>query len=141
MGENMQKTVITFLILLSQLSFANVVTSNDKENKCTLYRVTTDETPIKDQEQIYSEKEVYGITFQNLEIQFNDKTVTVVPMMNIVMGLNRPLMNSKLLIKSSNPDFSNLINQLNRKLLSLEKLCVNQNAEVVYAKTFESTNN
>ncbi len=133
------KIVLALLMTLSFSLQAKVVSMKDNDNKCTLYRVTTEETPALDEEIIISDKDAYGFTFQDMEVQFKNQTVTVQPMINVVLGFNRALTNSKSIIKASNPEFKFLVNQLNRKIYALEKVCINKNNEIIYAKQFETT--
>jgi hypothetical protein len=131
------KFLIAIGFLLSINATASLVQSVDRENKCTLYRTTSEQAPIKDDETVILEKEAYGITLVNLEIDFAKKVAIVQPEVSIVLGLNRKLTNEKAIIKTTNPNFTFLINQLNRRLLLLEKICINQNNEIIYGNNFE----
>jgi hypothetical protein len=132
--------VITFLLCftLSSVGFTAVVKSLDIAQSCTIYRVSTPETPIANNEVLVSDRDVYGLTLTNMEINFEAKQVLVDPIMVVVLGLNRSLLNQKVFISNENPDFDFLINQLNRKLFVLEKMCISDNNELVYASMFET---
>jgi hypothetical protein len=132
--------IITFLLCLtfSSIGFSAIVKSLDVDQSCTIYRVSTAETPIANNEVIVSDREVYGLTLTNMEINFETKQVLVDPTMVVVLGLNRSLLNQKVFISNENPDFNFLINQLNRKLFVLEKMCISDNNELVYASMFET---
>jgi hypothetical protein len=73
-----------------------------------------------------------------MEVNFQKKSVSVDPMMNIFLGMNRRLINSKVTISNKNPNFNFLINQLNRKLYVFEKMCITGKNELVYANMFET---
>jgi len=133
------KLLITLSFLFSINSFASLVKSIDHENKCILYRTTSEQAPIKDDETVILEREAYGITLTNLEIDFSSKAALVQPEVSIVLGLNKKLTESKATIKSNNPNFTFLINQLNRRVLLLEKICINKKNEIVYGNQFETT--
>lgn len=93
---------------------------------------------IASDEVIVNQKEAYGLSFVDMEIDFDNQSVFVQPTINVVMGLNRPLINGKGIIKADNPDFNFLINQLNRKLYVFEKICIGDNNVIAYANMFEN---
>lgn len=132
------KFFLIFLTILSINANAALVQSVDKTNKCTLYRTTSEQAPIKEDETVILEKEAYGITLVNLEIDFANKSALVQPEVSIVLGLNRKLTENKSKIKADNPNFTFLINQLNRRVLLLEKICISKNNEIVYGNPFET---
>lgn len=131
------------MTLLFTTAQAAVVKGHDSENACDLYRVvsadTTGKIARKSNEVIVYAKEVYGLSFQDMEINFDKREVLVQPIMNIVMGLNRPLIPTKAVIPADHEDFNFLINQLNRKLYVFEKICIDD-GKIVYAKMFETEN-
>ncbi len=132
------KILIVILLTISTSSYSAVVKSKDAERTCSLYRVTTETTPINQGEITIFSKDVYGLSFKNMEVDFENKKVFVDPMINVIMGINRTLETGRVFISASNPDFTFLINQLNRKLYILEQVCINENHELIYAKFFEA---
>ena len=127
-----------FLLLVANISFATVTKSFDTDNKCTLYRVPTEASPLEDNEVVILDKDAYGLTIVDLDIDFKNQSVSVQPMINVVLGFNRPLINTRATISNKNPNFKFLINQLNRKLYVFEKMCINSKNEIIYAKQFET---
>lgn len=127
-------------ISISSAVQSAVVKSYDSENGCNLYRVVQSDAKgkvkIKSNETIIFPKEVYGLSFQDMEINFDNREVLVTPLMNVVLGLNRPLINTKAVIIADHKDFKFLINQLNRKVNLFEKVCLSD-AKITYAKVFE----
>lgn len=119
---------------------AAVVLGYDSGKGCDLYRAVQADANGKvilgSNETIVSSKEVYGLSLQDMEINFESREVLVTPMINVVMGFNRPLIKAKAIIPADHKDFSFLINQLNRKINLFEKICIN-NDRIVYAKMFE----
>jgi hypothetical protein len=134
---------LLLLALMSISAHAQVIKGNDQDHSCTLYRVANEEEgkPIKlnQDEVVISEKAAYGISFVDMEVDFENRKVLVQPTINIILGFNRPLIPKKAIISEENPNFNFLINQLNRKILVFEKVCISSDNEVVYAKMFEST--
>lgn len=132
-----------FLLLIAsafifQTVQASVVKSFDQEKKCTLFRATSDEAPMRSNEEVVLEKDVYGISFVDLDIDFNAKKALVTPTALVVLGMNKSLTPGKAYISAKNSDFKHLINQVNRKILVFEKLCIANDSEIVYGKEFES---
>ena len=133
-----------FIILFTQAATASVLKSYDSENSCDLYMAVPNPVspsgntlpPIpKEGEVIIYAKEVYGLSFQDMDINFDNREVNVQPIMNIMMGFNRSLTTAKAIIPAEHPDFKYLINQLNRKVSLFEKICL-RDAKVVYARPF-----
>ena len=135
--------VLTFALLISATAFAGqVVKRFDKENNCDLYRVLSrddngnQEKPADD-ERLFSARETYGLSFRDMEVDFDNRIVKVQPIMNIVLGINRPLTETKVAISENNKDFTYLINQLNRSVLLFQKVCISKEGFVEYAKMLE----
>ncbi len=131
-------SLITLTLTFS--SYAAVVTSTDNEKQCTIYQAVREnengQVVIQDGQRLLSKKHVYGLSFSELEIDFDRREVRVQTMMNVVLGLNLMLVPRKSIIREDNPEFTFLVNQINRKLALFEKICVNADNEVVYAKYF-----
>ena len=125
------------LLTLSTPAFAAVVKTYDAEQSCDLYKVENVEST-KLTGTVVFPKAVYGPTFENLEVNFENREAKVQVTMNIVMGINRPLMKDKLSISADNVNFTSLINQVNRKVFLLEKICISSDNKIVYAKQFET---
>lgn len=128
-------------VLVSTTALSAVVKSYDSERNCDLYSVVQPDEKgkikLKPTEVITYSKEVYGLSFQDMEINFENREVSITPVMNVVLGLNRSLTASKVSISADNEEFNFLINQLNRKLYVFEKVCISEN-KVIYAKMFET---
>jgi hypothetical protein len=138
----MKKTLILGLVaLISTASFAAVVKTRDADTGCTLYKVVpaddNGKVKVKAGEVVVSIKDAYGLSFQDMEINFDSREVLVQPTINIVLGLNRPLIGKKAIISADNKDFTYLINQLNRKVNLFEKVCITSDNKIAYAKMFE----
>jgi hypothetical protein len=136
----MKKILVIICALFQCISLnASILKSVDTDKECTLYRVPNETSPALSDEIIISDKDAYGFSFSDMDIDFKNKIVTIVPVINIVLGLNRPLIAKRAFISNKNSDFKFLINQLNRKLLVFEKICINESNEIIYAKQFEAT--
>jgi hypothetical protein len=127
-------------LLLTSASFAAVVTSSDNENHCTLYQAVSEnengQIVMQEGQRLLSSKRVYGLSFVDLEIDFDRREARVQTMMNVVLGFNRMLVPQKSVIREDNPQFTFLLNQINRKLALFEKICVSADNEIVYANFY-----
>ena len=85
------KTILVMgLLTLSSTAFSSVVKKYDSSKGCKLYRIVSDKTKAKQAgESVVFEKAVYGITIEDLDVDFENREVKVQVVMNIVMGLNR----------------------------------------------------
>lgn len=135
-------SVILLTLILSASSFAAIVKSADKENNCTLYQVVAaDENgniPLEENQTIALSQDVYGMSFQNMEVDFDKRIVKVDAIANIILGFNKVFVPNKVILSPKNDQFNFLINQLNRKLLVFEKVCISKQNEVIYANYFET---
>ena len=138
----MKAFLLIGLLSVTTSAFSAVVKSYDVDQACTLYRVTTEKRGAKIKmntlESVVFAKGVYGLTLQNMEINFDYREVKVQITINVIMGANRPLLSEKSTISPEDAEFTTLINHLNRKLSSLEKVCLSTNNQIIYAKQFEN---
>ena len=116
-------------------SYAMILKSVDRVNGCDLYRVskTEEQSEVRNNESIYSKKVVYGIKIENMDIDFANEEVTVTPIIQVVLGLDKPLVN-KVVIEKSNKNFKALTNQLNKSLTVFESVCISSDNRLVHAK-------
>lgn len=132
---------ILFLVF-SNAAFGEVLKSQDQDQHCTLYQVASkDENGqirISPDQTVISDRTLYGFSFHNMEIDFQNKLVFVDIVQNIVLGFDRPLLNHKGVISANNKSFNFLINQLNRSVIIFEKVCIAEDFSIVYANLFES---
>lgn len=134
----MAKTLFsTLLLCFTFAAHSAVVSSKDQQNNCTLFRVTTETSARENNETIILDRDVYGISLIDLDIDFNNREAQVQLTASVVMGLNRSL--GRVRIPENHPDFKLLVNQVNRKIFLLERACVDRNNVLVYAKAFETS--
>ncbi|MBC7714683.1 MAG: hypothetical protein H7177_15160 [Rhizobacter sp.] len=135
----MKTLLVMGLFTLSSTAFSSVVKSYDAEKKCNLFRVVSETSKAKqNNETVVYAKSVYGIAIENLEVDFDNREAKVNVIMNIVMGLNRPVVEGKATIDENNSQFKVLVNQLNRKLSLLENICISKDNKIVYGKVAET---
>lgn len=134
----MKAILVMGLFVISTSAFSAVFKSYDAKQSCNLYRVGTSEevTPRKN-ETVVTPKNIYGLSFSDLEINFENRQASVQVIMNVTLGINTPLLKSKSTILADHPDFTALVNQVNRKLYLLERICVSSDSKIIYAAQFE----
>ena len=140
----MKKTLVVMLMaLLTQASFAATIKKRDVDHGCTLYKVISPDAngklKVSQGEIIINQKDAYGLSITDMEIDFANREVLVQPQINVVFGINRPLTEKKAVISADNAEFNFLINQLNRKVYLFEQICISDKNEIEYAKMFETT--
>lgn len=121
------------LSFISAPALADLVKQVDDKNGCTIYRSTSEEKPATLDETVVSDVTLYGFVLRNMDIDFNRKQVTVDIVMSVVLGRNKNLTTGRAFIRSDNPQFHFLLNQLNRNILNLDRVCVTEKNELVYA--------
>lgn len=135
---------VAFLLLISTTpAHAFIAKSYDENEACDLFRVVrSDENGIPGKmeinETLYLKNEVFGLSFKDMEIDFEKRLVKVQPVAVVILGYNIPLTFEKVAIMETNNDFNFLINQINRKLFVFEKVCINRHNQISYARMFET---
>jgi hypothetical protein len=128
------KLAALFLILsVSLSSFGAIVVSTDLNNQCVIYRVTDAGEKNLAAEDVIEDRELYGLTIKDIKFDFEKKSATVEITKRIVLAFDRPLFEKPVVIKAENPNFTFLVNQLNRDLSTFDKVCVNNLHELVWA--------
>jgi hypothetical protein len=124
-----------FVTLFATSSFALVLKSNDYINGCDLYRVSKTEAPteVSSNETVFLNRAAYGIMIENMDIDFVNEHVSVTPIIQVVLGFNKPLV-ERVIIEKTNKDFKLLTNQLNKNLFVFESMCLSPDNIVVYGK-------
>lgn len=136
----MKKSILLLAISLSAMAStdAAIVSSFDMNKGCTQYRTTTETKPILAHESMVLNKNVYGLSLQNMEIDFNQKSVNFDLMALVVMGINKRITNDSITITEKNPEFKVFTNQLNRKIQLLETVCLDGANQVHSFSFFEN---
>jgi hypothetical protein len=127
-----------FVFTIGLFAQADVVTSSDAKNNCTVYRIPKESKPLQADEKLLIERPVYGLSLHNAKIDFEKKLVEVDVLVRIVFGINFNLNSKPVIIKPENKNFEFLVNQLNRSLFLFEKVCISESNELVWASFFES---
>ena len=133
----MKTLLVMGLLTLSSAAFSSVVKGYDAKNSCNLYRVLYEENKTdkpRSGEVVVSTRSLYGLILENMEIDFDAREAKVQIVQNIVLGFNRPLLNNKAAIDERNPNFTKMINQLNRKVTNLDQVCVTSDNKFVYSR-------
>jgi hypothetical protein len=127
---------ISFLLLTLSISFSSfgaIVTSKDVTNNCTAYRIVTTESPAQSHESLQDQREFFGFSLGNMEIDFANKVVYVDVIKRILFGFNRNVVEGRVVIRPENPNFNALVNQLNRVVLTLSEVCITEQNELMWA--------
>ena len=137
LGNKQMKTLLSIvLFVISTSAYSAVYKTYDSNESCNLYSVVNTNESQENGEVVYS-KNVYGLSFENLEVNFENREASVQVIMNVTLGFNRSLVNKKSTISADNVNFTKLINHLNRKINLYEKICINDDNQIIYANEFE----
>lgn len=134
----MKAFLVMGLFIVSTSAFSAVFKSYDSKDSCNLYRVAGSEEVPQANEVIVSSKNVYGFSFSDLDINFEDREANVQIIINVALGFNTPLLKSKSSISADRADFTSMINRVNRKMNLLENICVSNDDKIVYANPYAS---
>jgi hypothetical protein len=134
---HMKTLLVIGLFIISSSAFSAVYKSYDSNQSCNLYRVVNTDQAQENEVVVYS-KNVYGISFENLEVDFENRQAQVQVMLNVTLGLNRSLLTTKASISADNVNFTDLINHLNRKIKIFENICITDDNQIIYANEFKA---
>ena len=132
----MKTLFVVSMLAMSTSAFSAVVKSYDTKNSCTIYKAVTNEDNgkpvLKTGETVVFDRNIYGFVLKDLEIDFDARKASTDISLSVVVGFNRPLFKTKAIIQESNPKFTEIVNQLNRKLAEIESICLNAENEIIY---------
>lgn len=129
----MKLSLILLILSSTFASFGAVVVSSDAKNGCVVYRVTSEEKPRLAKEAVVEPRNLYGLTFKDMQIDFDTKSVSLEVTKRIVLAFDRPLLEGRVHIRAENPNFNFLVNQLNRDLFTFDKVCITPQNELIWA--------
>lgn len=134
------------LIALVALTFGSnvrseVVKEMDHSKSCTRYKRINHvrnsngdyvlEREVKPTEEVVSKKDIYGFGLKDLEIDFDNREVSLNIDQKIIMGFNRNLTKKKVKLAAEHPRFKEIINELNYDVLLLDEVCINSSGELI----------
>lgn len=125
------------LFIISSSAFSAVYKSYDSKQSCNLLRVDNESKALENEE-VVTLKNIYGFSFENMEVNFDKREARVQVIMNVTLGFNQALFKKKSSIASDNSNFTNLINHLNRKINIFEEICVTESNQIIYANEFKT---
>lgn len=139
---------IAFLALIASLNAHSMITRQyDRASDCELYSVVNKERnsngdyvlerQLKASETVVDDRTHYGLETKNLSIDFDQRKASFEIISQVAFGFNKNLLESdgaQVSISADNAQFGQAINQVNRKLFSFSKVCLDQNNEVIYLK-------
>lgn len=130
------KAIITLLLInlltLGTLNAA-VIKSFNQSRECTRFSIK-DERPgeglkLESNESIHIKGPVYGFTLQDLSVDFDNRWASA-KVIILKYGANKVL-NKSITIKKINPQFNAAINQVNKKILTMHEICIDNNGELI----------
>ncbi len=140
------------LITLVALTFgtnvrSEVVKELDHSQNCTRYKRINHvrnsngdyvlEREVKPSEEVVSKKDIYGFGLKDLEIDFDNREVSLNVDQKIILGLNRSLTKKKVKLSAEHPRFKELVNEINFDVLLFDEVCINSSGELVDAVRLE----
>ena len=132
-----------FLFTICNTTSAAIFKSQNNKLGCTEYSVVNKvktengdyvyQRELKSNEEIITDKTIYGLSLKNMEIDFDKRTASFDIIKNVTLGLNRSLLSlgSKITIDSRHKDFQKVNNMLNRKLILITNICLDENLNII----------
>lgn len=130
------KSMITGLsVLILTISAANaaVISKFDDKSDCTRFSMKHAQNggkiKLNSGEKVHLEGTIYGFTFRDASVDFDDRSVSVRAEI-LKYGFNKDL-RKKVILRSENVDVNKALKQLNRKVLTMDEVCINKDGELV----------
>lgn len=137
----MKKSILFAFVILSMNVQAAVVTRNHPTLGCKIYEVRNPEVNneglalslvLKDGEKIYAKKgRQHGLSFSDLEVSFDNKSITFVLTKNNAFMFNTPLMEARGKVSARNPLFSKIQKMVNNHMQYVQSLCLRADNEIL----------
>ncbi len=141
----MSKSMILafFLFAISQSTSAAIFKSYKSKKSCTYYEVVNKvraesgeniyQRELQGSEEVLTDKTIYGLSLQNMTVDFNKMTASFDLIKNVTLGFNRPLLvtGARVSVDSTNKSFNKIINQVNKKITLINSVCLSDNLEIV----------
>jgi len=134
MKSNIFVAALLGALMFSASSHATLVASYDVANKCNIYRVKAEDMPFIGPEVVVVNRNVYGLSLENMDVDFDNRRVTVDAIVSIPFWFDRSVVSGRVWISPENPQFKFLLNQLNRKIVQFERMCITTKNELIYAR-------
>lgn len=138
-------SVLLALLVLSFNSNAMITKRYDSNHDCDVYSVLNKvknaqgdyvlARELRRNEEVHDERNHYGLESKNLSIDFDKRKASFEVITQVSFGFNENLLQNdgaKVSIDSAHPQFNEVINQVNKKLLSFSQICVDREQNLIY---------
>jgi hypothetical protein len=128
-------SIVASLLLTVSVSQAAVVKKSDDSKNCTLYSLkhaksSGDKLDLADGESIHLKGSIYGFTLREPKVDFDNREVSA-RVEVLKYGLNKDL-KKKVILKEGKVDINKALLQVNRKVLTMDSVCINREGELIY---------
>lgn len=120
--------------LLTSAANAAVVKSFDQSNDCTRFSLrhaksSKDAIKLNSGESIHLKGTIYGFTFKDPQVDFDNRQVSVRAEI-LKHGFNKDL-KKKVFLSDDKVDVNSALKQVNRKVLTMDEVCINHDGELI----------
>lgn len=146
--------IALFLFVISHMGVkAAVYKSIDSQMDCIRYEVISKikgedgisryERETLEGEELLSEESLYGLTVQDVDIDFDNREANFIIVKNVILGFNNSFFEDgrRNSIDSEHKDFKEMINQVNKKVRLIKSVCINTDNIIKDVKFEESKRN
>lgn len=125
---------LAMLLFICSASNAAVIKSFDEGSDCTrfsLRHAKSSKDPIKlnSGESIHLKGSIYGFTFRDPKVDFETRQITVRAEI-LKYGFNKDL-SKKVILRDDKVDVNAALKQLNRKVLTMDEVCIGRDGELI----------
>jgi hypothetical protein len=128
--------------MVASLSQAALISRHNQDLRCTEYQVLHNEydkegnlvvphieNAIKEGAVLVNNYNLWGLTLENMKVDFEGRFVTMNVVQKVVLGFNRVLMSVRLY--DDNPKFEEYLNKVNYDFLIARKMCIQNGVELI----------
>lgn len=128
-------SLLAMSLILASTADAAVIKKLDENKSCTLFSMKHAKSGEKkinldEGESVHLKGTIYGFTLREPKVDFDSREVSVRAEV-LKFGLNRDLM-KKVVLKEGTIDIDKALNQVNRKVATMDSVCINGEGELVY---------
>jgi len=125
--------LMTALFIFASYANAAIVKKFDESSECTRFSLrhapNGGKIKLEAGEKLHMKGTIYGFTLRDPKVDFEDRSVSVRAEI-LKFGLNRDL-KKNLILRSDKVDLDKALNQVNRKVSTIDEVCISSDGELV----------
>ncbi|MBK25480.1 MAG: hypothetical protein CME70_15905 [Halobacteriovorax sp.] len=125
--------LISAFFIFTSIANAAIIKKFDEAGECTRFSLrhapNGGKVKLEAGEKLHMKGTIYGFTFRDPKVDFEDRSISVRAEV-LKFGFNKDL-KKKVVLRSDKVDLDKALNQVNRKISTIDEVCINSEGELV----------